>query len=195
MGATERDEQARSRWRAEGKQLPVDQLIFVDECGSNIALTPQYARAPRGERAYGKTPRNRGKNTTLIASLSLQGVGASFIVEGAVNATAFELYVEQLLVPSLQQGQIVVMDNLRVHKSKRVQQAIEARGCRLLFLPAYSPDFSPIEETFSKLKAFLRRAEARTREALQEALAQSLLTVTAQDAHGWFAHCGYSPPE
>jgi transposase len=194
MGASERNEQARSNWRAEVSQLAAEQLVFVDECGSNIALTPLYARAPRGQRAYGRTPRNRGKNTTLIASLSLQGMGASFILEGAVNATAFEVYVEQLLAPGLREGQIVVMDNLRVHYSKRVQQAIEARGCRLLFLPAYSPDFSPIEETFSKLKAFLRRAEARTREALQEALAQSLMTVSAQDAHGWFEHCGYFSP-
>ncbi len=191
MGATERDEHARSAWRAEGSQLPADQLVFVDECGSNIALTPLYARAPRGQRAKGSAPRNRGKNTTLIASLSLQGMGEALILEGSVNATAFEIYVEQLLAPSLQEGQIVVMDNLGAHKSKRVQQAIEVRGCRLLFLPAYSPDFSPIEETFSKLKAFLRRVGARTREALQEALGQSLLTVTAQDAHGWFEHCGY----
>jgi len=194
MGATERDEQARSVWREEVRHLAVSQMIFVDECGSNIALTPLYARAPRGARAHGSIPRNRGKTITLIASLSLAGMGAAFILEGSVNGTAFEIYVEQMLAPSLDAGQIVVMDNLRVHKSKRVQQAIEARGCRLLFLPAYSPDFSPIEETFSKLKAFLRRAGARTRDALQEVLAQSLLTVTVQDARGWFEHCGYSSP-
>jgi transposase len=163
----------------------------VDECGSNIALTPIYARAPKGERATGSVPRNRGKNTTLIASLSLEGMGAAMILEGSANGAAFEIYVEQLLVPSLHAGQLVVMDNLRAHKGERVRQAIEAKGCQLLFLPSYAPDFSPIEETFSKLKSSLRRAGARTREALEEAIGQALLTVTAQDARGWFSHCGY----
>lgn len=176
-------------------QQEADRLVFLDECGSNIALTPLYARAPKGERARGSVPRNRGKNMTLIASLSLEGIGASMILEGGVDALAFATYIEQILAPSLQPGQIVVMDNLSVHKVTRVQQLIEERGCQLLFLPAYSPDFSPIEETFSKLKTFLRRAGARTREALQEAIAQGLLTVTAQDALGWFAHCGYVPLE
>ena len=168
---------------------------MVDECGSNIALTPIYARAPQGQRAPDRIPRNRGKNTTLIASLSLEGIGASMIIEGAANALAFEAYVEHILAPSLQPGQIVVMDNLHVHKSARVRQLIEECGCHLLFLPAYSPDFSPIEEAFSKIKAFLRRSKARTREALQEAIVQALLTVTSQDAHGWFEHCGYLPTE
>jgi transposase len=136
-------------------------------------------------------PRNRGKNTTLMASLSLEGVGASMIIEGAATAAAFEAYIEHILVPSLQAGQIVVMDNLQVHKGARVRQLIESKGCQLLFLPAYSPDLSPIEETFSKLKAFRRRAGARTREALLEAIIQALLTVTSKDAHGWFRHCGY----
>jgi transposase len=163
----------------------------LDECGSTIALTPLYARAPKGQRAPGSIPRNRGKNTTLLASFSLEGVGASMIIEGAANATAFEAYLEHILVPSLHSGQIVVMDNLRVHKGARVRQLIEEKGCQVLFLPAYSPDLSPIEETFSKIKAFLRRAKARTHEALEEAIRQALLTVTAQDAHGWFHHCGY----
>ena len=167
----------------------------MDECGSNIALTPIYARAPKGQRAIGKVPRNRGKNTTLIASLSLEGMGAAMILEGSTNGAAFELYVEQLLAPSLHAGQIVVMDNLRAHKSERVRQAIEDKGCQLVFVPGYSPDFSPIEETFSKLKTSLRRAGARTREALEEAMCESLLTVTAPDARGWFRHCGYLPLE
>jgi transposase len=166
-------------------------LVFVDECGSNIALTPSYARAPKGQRAHGSVPRNRGKNTTLIASLTLEGMGEALILEGSANGAAFETYVEQLLAPSLRTGQIVVMDNLQAHKRERVRQVIEDKGCQLLFLPAYSPDFSPIEETFSKLKIFLRRVGARTREALEEAICQALLTVTARDAHGWFTHCGY----
>jgi transposase len=173
------------------KEQEASQYVFVDECGSNIALTPLYARSPKGQRATDSVPRNRGKNTTLIASLSLEGVGASMIIEGAANAAAFEAYVEHILVPSLHSGQVVVMDNLRVHKSARVRHLIEEAQCQLLFLPAYSPDFSPIEEMFSKVKAFLRRMRARTREALEEAIAQALLTVTSQDAHGWFGHCGY----
>ncbi len=106
-----------------------------------------------------------------------------------------ELYVEEILAPSLTEGQIVIMDNLAAHKGKKVEQLLQARGCQLLFLPGYSPDFSPIEETFSKVKAHLRRAGARTREALQDALCQALLTVTAQDAQGWFRHCGFLPVE
>lgn len=173
------------------KNVDARRLVVVDECGSNIALTPLYARAPKGQRAHGSVPRNRGKNTTLLACLSLSGVGASMIIEGSVNALVFEAYVEHILAPSLSAGQIVVLDNLSVHKGARVRQLIEARGCELLFLPAYSPDCSPIEETFSKLKAFLRRVGARTHEALQEAIGQALETVTTADALGWFTHCGY----
>jgi transposase len=175
------------------KPLDAKRFVFVDESGSNVALTPLYARAPRGQRAAGSVPRNRGKNTTLLASLSVEGMGASMLLEGATNAAAFEIYLEQILLPSLTAGQIVVMDNLSAHKGARVRHLIEERGCQLLFLPAYSPDFSPIEETFSKIKAYLRRVGARTREALEEAIVQALETVTSQDALGWFAHCGYLP--
>lgn len=189
--ATERSDTARAAWRDLTGYLPSDRLVFIDECGSTIALTPLYARAPRGERAYGAVPRNYGKNTTLIAGLSLDGIQAPCILEGAVDTQAFETYVEQVLVPSLAPGQIVVLDNLSVHKGERVRLAIEAKGCQVLFLPAYSPDFAPIEEAFSKLKAWLRRLGARTREALEEAIAEALLQITAQDAYGWFGHCGY----
>ncbi len=195
LGASERLEEERANFRPQMKEVDARRLVVVDECGSNIALTPPYARAPRGQRAKSLVPRNRGKNTTLLAALSLSGIGASLIIEGAVNALAFEVYVEQVLAPSLLAGQIVVMDNLSVHKSARVRQLIEARGCELLFLPAYSPDYSPIEETFSKVKAFLRRVGARTHEALQEAIGQALETITAADALGWFRHCGYLPAE
>ena len=177
------------------KPLNANRLVFVDESGSNIALTPLYARAPRGQRAHGSVPRNRGKNTTLLASLSMEGMGASMLLEGATNAAAFEVYLEQILLPSLAPGQIVIMDNLSAHKGARVRHLIEGRGCQLLFLPAYSPDFSPIEETFSKVKAFLRRIGARTHEELQDAIGQALETVTAQDALGWFTHGGYLPSE
>jgi transposase len=170
------------------------ELVFVDETGSHIAMTPLYAYAPRGQRAVGKGPRNYGATMTLIASLSMQGMGEALILDGAADAAAFEIYVEQLLAPSLKPGQIVILDNLSIHQGARVRPAIEARGCRLLFLPAYSPDFSPTLEAFSKLKSFLRRQGARTREALQEVIAQALTLITAQDALGWFTHCGYPTP-
>ncbi len=192
--ARERDEAARTAWREQARQLAAQDLVFVDETGANIALTPLYARAPRGQRAVGKVPRNYGANTTLIASLSRQGIGEAFILEGAADAVTFEIYVEQILAPSLRSGQIVIPDNLSIHEGACVRQAIEAKGCQLLFLPAYSPDLSPIEEAFSKLKAYLRRVGARTYEALFEAIAQALLTVTAADARGWFTHCGYTTP-
>jgi transposase len=195
LGASERREEERASFREQMKDVDARRLVVVDECGSNIALTPLYARAPKGQRAYGSVPRNRGKNTTLLASLSVEGMGACMLLEGATNTATFEVYLEQILLPSLVPGQIVVMDNLSAHKGARVRQLIEERGCQLLFLPAYSPDFSPIEETFSKIKAFLRRVGARTREALEEAIAQALETVTSQDAHGWFTHCGYRPAQ
>lgn len=191
MGATERSETARAAWGDLTPHLPPARLIFLDECGSPIALTPLYARAPRGQRAFGAVPRTRGKHTTLIAGLSLAGIQAPLILEGAVDTAVFEAYVEHILAPALSPGQVVVLDNLSVHTSVRARQAIEARGCQMLFLPAYSPDLTPIEAAFSKLKACLRRVGARTREALVEAIAAGLETITRQDAHGWFGHCGY----
>lgn len=195
LAASEQNQETRAAWRTQAQQLDANRLVIIDECGSNIALTPRYGWAPKGQRVTGSVPRNRGRNTTLIAALSREGMSESLILEGAAQAQAFELYVEQILGPSLKAGQIVIMDNLRIHKGEKVRQAIEARGCELLFLPSYSPDFSPIEEAFSKLKAFLRRAGARTHEALQEAIIQALATITAQDARGWFDHCGYRPAD
>jgi transposase len=165
--------------------------VIVDEMGSNLNLTPRYARAPRGERACGAVPRNTPANTTLIAALSLEGMGAAMVLEGGTDTAAFEVYVEQFLLPTLQPGKVVVWDNLSAHKSKRVQQMILQSGCELWPLPAYSPDLSPIEEGFSKLKSGLRRAGARTWEALIEAIAQGLDAITPADARGYFRHCGY----
>lgn len=165
--------------------------MVVDECGSNINLTPRYARAPNGERAYGSVPRNTAKNTTLIASMTTAGMGPAMLLQGATDTAAFEAYVEQMLLPSLAPGNVVVLDNLSAHKSVRVRTLIEARGCEVWFLPAYSPDLSPIEEAFSKLKTVLRRAQARTQDALHAAIAQALELITASDAQGFFAHCGY----
>ena len=166
-------------------------LVFVDECSTNIALTRLYARAPKGERAFGKAPRNWGKNVTLIAAMGTQGIGPAMSVEGATDGAAFETYVKHFLAPALKEGQVVVMDNLQVHKSVRVRELIEGTGAEVLFLPPYSPDFSPIEEAFSKVKSILRRIGARPREALMEATAEALDAVSRRDARGWFRHCGY----
>ncbi len=165
--------------------------MFVDECGTHTSMTRLRARSPRGERAYGRVPRNRGRNTTLLASMGAGGMGPCLAVEGATTKVVFEAYVERVLLPSLSPGHVVVLDNLGAHKGERVRELVEGRGCSLLFLPPYSPDFSPIEEAFSKVKALLRRAAARTRSALVEAIGRALDAVTARDARGWFAHCGY----
>lgn len=157
-------------------------------------MTPLYAYAPKGVRAIGTVPRNYGANLTLIASLSVQGMGEAMLLDGSADAAAFETYIEQILAPSLRPGQIGILDNLSIHLGPWVKEAVEARGCQLLFLPAYSPDFSPIEGAFSKLKTILRRAGARTLEALQDAIIEALPSITAQDALGWFGHCGYPAP-
>jgi transposase len=167
-------------------------LVFVDESGCNLALAPRYGRAPKGQRAWGKAPTNRGQNTTVLAAMSPEGLLRTMTVEGAADTEAFLLYLDELLGPALRPGQTVLMDNLRVHKAQAVRERFEACGCRLVFLPRYSPDFNPIEGAFSKLKTFLRRVQARTREALEAAIGVGLQTITAQDAQGWFNHCGYS---
>jgi transposase len=154
-----------------------------------------YARAPRGERARGNAPRNRGRTRTTIGAVTLEGMGPGLLVEGGISTAGFEAYVEHLLAPALRPGQIVVMDNLQQHQGARTRELIEARGAELWFLPAYSPDLNPIEEAFSKVKALLRRAAARTHEALVEAIWAALRAITPADARGYFTHCGYPAQE
>jgi transposase len=194
--AKERDEQARGLWRWLASRFDARRLVFVDESGFNTSMTRLRARAPRGKRAYGKVPRNRGKNTTLIAAITLQGgMGESMTVEGATDALAFEAYVEHVLAPSLCEGQVVVLDKLGAHRTEKVRDLIEGRGADLVFLPSYSPDMNPTEEAFSKIKQFLRKAGARVREALVEAIRRALRAVTTEDTAGWFAHAGYWPQD
>ncbi len=192
MGALERDEWLRAAWRVLVAQpLDARRLVFVDEMGTNISLSSLYAWAPKGERAHCSVPRNRGPNTTVLSSMSLEGMGSTLAVEGATTSAVFEAYVEEVLAPTLRSGQVVVMDNLSAHKGERIKELIEERGCELVYLPPYSPDFNPIEEAFSKIKGLLRKVEARTREALLEAIGAAISAVTAKDAHGFFEHCGY----
>ena len=165
--------------------------MFVDESGMHTSMDRLRSRAPRGLRAYGKVPRNRGKNTTLIASMSLCGMGEAMCIRGATDAKAFEVYVEHFLAPTLLEGQVVVLDKLGAHRPQRVRELIEERGADLVFLPSYSPDLNPIEEAFSKIKNLLRKLGARTHDALLEAMEEALSRVTPDDAAGWFDHCGY----
>jgi transposase len=162
--------------------------------GTHTSLTPVYAYAPIGERAFFEIPRNCGKNTTLLTSLHAEGLGPSMAVEGATTACVFEAYVEYFLTPALRPGQVVVMDNLGAHRPKRVRELIEERGCELIYLPPYSPDFNPIEEAFSKLKHILRKIGARGKETLIEAMGRALGAVSTEDVRGFFAHCGYRTP-
>lgn len=167
-------------------------LRFVDESGANVTLARRYGRAPTNERVYGSVPRNYDTNTTLVASLSLEGIEAPMLLDGAMDGLAFAQYVEHFLVPTLRPGEVVILDNLAVHKRPPIRAAIRAAGCRVLFLPSYSPDFNPIEQAFAKIKAYLRRVGARTQEALEAAIAGAIDLITAADAAGFFGHCGYT---
>jgi transposase len=176
------------------EQVEAKRLVFVDEMGTNTSLSPVYAWAKKGQRALCSVPRNRGKNTTVLSSMSVRGIGPSLTVEGATTSAVFEAYVDQVLAPTLRKGQVVVMDNLSAHKGERIRELIEERGCELIYLPSYSPDFNPIEEAFSKIKGLVRKAEVRTKEALLEAIGWALSAVTTDDARGFFEHCGYRMP-
>lgn len=193
MGASERDEFLRAAWRAlVAGTLDARRFVFVDEMGTNTSLSVLYGWARRGRRAYFEAPRNWGKNITLLSSMSMEGMGPSLAVEGPTTRGVLETYIERVLAPKLRPGQIVVMDNLSSHKGGRVRELIEEQGCELRYLPPYSPDLNPIEEAFSKVKGILRRAEARSREALIEAMSEALSAVSSRDARGFFAHRGYN---
>jgi transposase len=168
-----------------------DDIVVLDEFGSNTNLTRRYGRAPCGERVYEDLPRTRPRNTTTIASLTTRGMGPALVVSGGVNRVTFETYIDDVLGPSLREGQIVVLDNASAHHGGRIAELLEKRGCRVWYLPPYSPDYSPIELAFSKVKTYLRRVKARTREALEEAIAQALASISSADARAFFAHCGF----
>jgi transposase len=174
-----------------GQTLEAERVVVVDESGTHQDMRPIYARAPRGERAVDFARRNYGKNVSFIAGLRLEGRQAPFVIEGPVTTAVFEAYVEHVLVPVLRPKAIVLVDNLSCHKADWIRLLIEAAGATLLFLPAYSPDFSPIEHAFSKLKAFLRRVKAQTLQALIEAIAQAIDTISPADALGYFTDCGF----
>lgn len=197
--ASERDEEVRGLWRWLATRFDAKRLVFIDESGFNTSMARLRARAPRGQRAYGKVPRNRGKNQTLIASSTLEGgMGAPLAIKGSTDAEIFEAYVKEFLAPTLAAGQVVVLDGLGAHRTQRVRKLIEATGAEMLFLPSYSPDLNPIEEVegaFSKIKHIVRKTGARTRQALDEAISEAMSAITLEDVAGWFSHCGYEPQD
>lgn len=191
VSASERNEEARSDWQSRAETLPARRVVVVDESSTHLGMTSAYARAPHGERAYARQQRNYGKNMTLLAGLRLEGISAPMLIEGAVNTAVFETFVEQVLLPTLHEGDLVVVDNLSAHKSKRVEVLLARKRCKILFLPAYSPDFSPIENAFAKIKQFLRVAQAETVDMLIAALDQALATISPYDAIGFFTNAGF----
>jgi transposase len=167
-------------------------LIFIDETWTKTNMTRLRGRAPRGQRLIDKTPHGHWKTTTLIAALGIAGMRCSTVVDGAVNGDVFEAFVEQVLVPELRSGDVVIMDNLSSHKRRRVRDRIEAAGARLVFLPAYSPDLNPIEMIFAKVKQALRSLACRTREELWNVMQSVLDQVSPTDAFNCYKHCGYT---
>ena len=179
----------RRRYRAKVRRIEAKRLVFVDETGVNTAMTPTHAWARRGERAEGSVPSSWG-STTVIAALGLDGVRAPLIFPGATDTQAFQTYVDQVLVPELRPGDVVVFDNLKPHLSRHVAESIERAGATVLPLPPYSSDYDPIEELWSKFKGQLRRIAARTKDGLYKAVGETLDSVTIQDILGWFNHSG-----
>ena len=179
----------RRRYRAKVRRIEAKRLVFVDETGVNTAMTPTHAWARRGERAKGSVPSSWG-STTVIAALGLDGVRAPLVFPGATDTQAFQTYVDQVLVPELRPGDVVVFDNLKPHLSRHVAESIERAGATVLPLPPYSSDYDPIEEQWSKFKGQLRRIAARTKDGLYKAVGETLDSVTIQHILGWFNHSG-----
>jgi transposase len=171
--------------------MELARLVFIDESGAKTNMTRLYGRAMAGQRAVDDTPSGHWYTTTMISSVRLDGSTACMVVDGATTRDIFEAYVEQILLPTLKAGDIVVLDNLSAHKGQHARELIESVGAELYYLPAYSPDLNPIEKMWSKIKAILRKLKARTKDTLILAIAKALEQVTAGDVNGWFESCGY----
>jgi transposase len=192
--AAERDELVRAAWRAGMAGIDPARFVFLDETSTPLSLTPLRARAPRGQRAVGRVPHGKRPHLSWLATLTREGIGESVGVPGAVDGQVFDLFVARWLVPSLRPGQIVLLDNLKVHDSAMARRLIAAAGCHLVFLPTYSPDFNPIEQAFAKVKQALRRSGARSWEAIVTAIGAALETVSTADARAFFADAGFPLP-
>ncbi len=194
MIAREQDAAERAAFRAEIAQIDPATLIFVDETATSLRLTPRRGRSPRGERLVDRVPRGRWESVTYLASFSLAGVGPSVLLPGALDRQALDVFVAEQLAPRLAPGQTVIWDNLSVHKSAQARALIEDAGCRLRFLPRYSPDCNPIEQAFAKLKTDLRRQRPRTFNELVDATGAAIDRLTPRDAAGFFTAAGYPTP-
>jgi transposase len=183
---------ARERWMKAIGQVAHCRFLFIDESGAKTNMTRLYGRGPRGQRVYDEVPGGRWETTTMIAAIGRNGPQAPWVLDGPMDGTAFAVWVEQVLAPTLSPGDIVIMDNLSVHKNTTARSAIEAAGAVIWDLPPYSPDLNPIEKMWSKIKAYLRKAKARTPEALYRAIGQAMGKITDSDIQNWFASCGYS---
>jgi transposase len=182
---------ARDEWRASQPGLNPEHLVFIDETGAKTNMARLYGRAPRGQRLVASVPHGHWMTTTFVAALRHDEIAAPCVFDGPMDGASFLTYVEHFLAPTLHQGDIVVLDNLASHKVAGVKEAIERAGATLCYLPAYSPDLNPIEQVFAKLKAALRKAAARTFDALIEAIAQALADFTAQECANFIANSGY----
>jgi transposase len=189
--ASERNAQQRQTFRRAVAELNVGDFVFVDEMGINIDLAREYGRAAPGERVVDSKPSARGDNLSVIGALGYDELRAAMSVSGAVDGDACLVFTKDVLAPRLRPGDIVFLDNVPTHKMAAIEEAITAVEAKVKFLPPYSPDFSPIENCWSKVKTFLRRVAARTRQDLDSALSQALAMITRDDIKGWFAHCGY----
>jgi DDE superfamily endonuclease len=192
--ATEQDAQARTAWQTEIAGWDAERVVFLDETSTHTSLTRSRGRAPRGARVVGRVPRNHGPNLSCLAALSLSGITAPLVIEGAVDGGVFQPWLRDWLLPAVPPGTTIVCDNLSVHRSPDVRKLVAAAGCQLRHLPAYSPDFNPIELAFSKLKTHLRAGGGRTQDTLLAAIGEGLGAITGDDARGWFRHCGYPVP-
>lgn len=183
---------AREDWRLKQPSLDKMRLIFLDETGVATDLARTRGRGPRGQRVIGKIPYGHWKTTTFLAGLRCDGIAAPFVVDAPMTGEIFLAYVEQVLVPVLKQGDLVILDNLPAHKVAGVRERVEAAGAKLLYLPPYSPDLNPIEQAFSKFKALLRKAALRSIPALWDKIGQLLCTFTAQQCDNYFRNAGYA---
>jgi transposase len=181
----------REQWWRQVRQIDVNDLVFVDESGANTHMTRTRGRAPRGQRAGGSVPQGHWKTLTLLGALRLHGIAAAATIAAPTDAEVFGVFVQEVLAPALRSGDVVAWDNLAPHRAAGIEEVVAAAGARLLPLPPYSSDYSPMEPCWSKVKQYLRNAEARTEGALGEAARQGFASVTAADARGWFEMCGY----
>ena len=183
----------RERWRRHQHKIAADRLVFIDETWAKTNMAPAHGRCRRGQRLIGKAPHAHWHTMTFVAALRCDRVTAPGLFDGPINADCFLAYVSQVLVPTLKPGDIVIMDNLGSHKGAAAREAIETAGARLLFPPPYSPDFNPIENAFAKLKALLRKAAARTRDALWDAVSTAIEAFSPQECRNYFSAAGYEP--